>query len=67
MKTYWTYKIVLLLLLLIALGVFYLKCFTKTGFIFLVAEVALLVLLNLWNDRRFKKDRKDKGGVGFGE
>lgn len=57
MKKYWILKILMIVLFIIALSIFYLKAFSKTGFVFLVVAGIIIAVLNFLNDDKAYKIR----------
>ncbi|MBX9953897.1 hypothetical protein H7T43_03110 [Peribacillus simplex] len=55
MKKYWIFKILIIALFMTALSIFYLKAFSKTGFVFLVVAGIIVAILNFLNDKAYKK------------
>ncbi|MBK5463458.1 MULTISPECIES: hypothetical protein [unclassified Peribacillus] len=56
MKKYWVFKILIIVLLMTALSIFYLKAFSKTGFVFLVVAGIIVAVLNFLNNKAYKKE-----------
>ncbi|WP_375090665.1 hypothetical protein [Peribacillus sp. RS7] len=54
MKKYWILKILMIVLFIVALSIFYLKAFSKIGFVFLVVAGIIIAVLNFLNDKAYK-------------